>query len=189
MPLRIVLQSGLFAEATDQDVTVRDHLPVRALIHEICREFGLPGGSYDLVDDADQVLNAPTLEAAGVRQGATLRFREGVGQRTAVLRAPNGAAFTLRRRVALVGRPNEKAGLTADMLDADLSTLDTKRQVSRPHAKITQEKDGFWVECVSNVNHLRVNERDVGPHARVPLQPRDRLLLGGVQLVFDVVEV
>ena len=186
MPLRIVLHSDLFGSAKDQDVSIHENLPLGDLVREICREFNLPEGSYELVDDSESTITSQTLEEAGIRSGSIIQFRERPGQRTAVLPASDGTVFTLRRNGALIGRPNEKAGLYSSMLDADLSVLDKERQVSRPHAKITQEKDGFWIACVSEVNRIKVNDASVLPGSKIRLHSKDRLQLGGVQLVFEV---
>lgn len=82
----------------------------------------------------------------------------------------------------LIGRYDPVTELRPDI---DLTDLDTKRTVSRRHARVTHEKDGYFVtEEVGALNGTAVNETVLGSGERHPLGPDDRLRVGAVTLVF-----
>jgi pSer/pThr/pTyr-binding forkhead associated (FHA) protein len=96
--------------------------------------------------------------------------------------ADTGAEFELQD-TNVVGRFDRATGYTPEV---DLSTLDTKRTLSRRHASITRDADGWHVsEPKPTGNGTFVNDARVGAGARIKLSDGDRLRFGLVETVFS----
>ena len=68
----------------------------------------------------------------------------------------------------------------------DLSSLDTKRTLSRRHASITRDAGGWHLsEPKPTGNGTFVNDARVGAGARIKLSDGDRLRFGLVETVFS----
>jgi hypothetical protein len=185
MPLRIVIHSELFTDKPDQEVVIRDQLPVDSLIHEICREYNLSGRHYRLeLTDGRIPAAGQTLEQVGVKTGDTIHFRAGQVVTSAQLIAENGRPFALKKQAVLIGRPNPKKQLQAAMLDIDLTSLDPDHSSSRPHARITQAKGGYYVESLNENNLAYVNNVGVPAGVLQPLKSGDWLRFGKVKMQF-----
>jgi len=95
--------------------------------------------------------------------------------------ADTGAEFELQN-TNVVGRFDRGTGYTPEV---DLSTLDTKRTLSRRHASITRDADGWHLsEPKPTGNGTFVNDARVGAGARIKLSDGDRLRFGLVETVF-----
>jgi hypothetical protein len=96
--------------------------------------------------------------------------------------ADTGAAFELKD-TNVVGRFDRATGFTPEV---DLSSLDTKRTLSRRHASITRDGDGWHLsEPKPTGNGTFVNDARVGAGARIKLSDGDRLRFGLVETVFS----
>jgi hypothetical protein len=96
--------------------------------------------------------------------------------------ADTGAAFELKD-TNVVGRFDRATGFTPEV---DLSSLDTKRTLSRRHASITRDADGWHLsEPKPTGNGTFVNDARIGAGARVKLSDGDRLRFGLVETVFS----
>jgi hypothetical protein len=102
---------------------------------------------------------------------------------TARLRHPeSGTEFTLKD-ANVIGRFDRASGYTPEV---DLSALDTKRTLSRRHASITRDANGWHVsEPKPTGNGTFVNEARVGAGASIKLTDGDRVRFGVVETVFS----
>jgi len=200
MGIRLTIASDLFPDGAEQEVIVREHLPIHRLLAEITREYNLAEASYSLrFRDSDRPLNpGQTLEQVGVRTGMVLVFEIGQGEsgkspsdqsrQRAFLRADTGVTFNIARRPALIGRPDVKKQITASMLDVDLTALDPTKSSSRPHAQIAQREGVYYLESLRDDNLAYVNGAPVRVGAPHPLRAGDKLRFGAVTLEFHLKE-
>src|SRR5262245_39311440 len=94
----------------------------------------------------------------------------------------SGIAFDLKD-TNVVGRFDRSSGYAPEV---DLSALDTKRTLSRRHAAITRDADGWHLsEPKPTGNGTFVNDARVGAGARIKLSDGDRLRFGLVETVFS----
>ena len=117
-------------------------------------------------------------------------FFERTGARDGIFRlvADGGVEeFDLYRDTeTLVGRIDPVTGIRPDV---DLTNLDGPRSVSRRHAKIVREEDGFQVvEEIGTMNGTFVNGKRLATGAPTPLRDGDRLRFGLVDLTFRVTQ-
>lgn len=198
MAIHITLRSTLFTDSHEQEVRVRPDLTIRQLIAEIQREYKLSDDNYCLTLDSTStpLHEDKTLQQLGIRIGAVLEFRKGdsdgkkaSGNRgRALLRAPSGVIFELRRDPALIGRPNSHSRLSSEMLDVDLSALDPDRTSSRPHARISYIGTEYYVESLRNDNPTFVGEQPVAVGTQRRLASGEWLRFGVVRLQFLIEE-
>jgi hypothetical protein len=193
MGIRLTIVSDLFGE---EEIIARDHLPIHRLLAEIKREYNLVDEQYSLrFRDSDQPLNPDqTLEQAGVRTGMALVFEIGQGEsgkspsnpirQRAFLQSETGETFNIVRQPALIGRPDTKKQIMANMLDADLTALDPTKSSSRPHAQITQRDGVYYLESLRDDNLAYVNGVPVRVGNSHPLRAGDKLRFGAVTLEF-----
>ncbi|HLY28876.1 MAG TPA: FHA domain-containing protein [Aggregatilineales bacterium] len=104
----------------------------------------------------------------------------------AALIAPSGERFDLLHTRALIGRADAKLGYPSEALDADLTTLDPGKTVSRPHALIVYSNDEFTVRDLYSQRGLVLNGKRVSPSKAEVLQNGDMLMLGDVLLQFKL---
>lgn len=79
-----------------------------------------------------------------------------------------------------IGRIDPVTGILPGI---DLTTVDTNRSVSRRHAKIISQRDGWAVlEEVGTLNGTFVNEEKIQTGVPVPIRHGDRLRIGLVQM-------
>jgi CRP-like cAMP-binding protein len=96
--------------------------------------------------------------------------------------AESGLEFPLADKT-VVGRFDHTTGFTPEV---DLSTLDVKRTLSRRHAAIAKEADGWYLsEPKPTGNGTFVNDARVGAGARIKLSEGDRVRFGLVETVFN----
>jgi CRP-like cAMP-binding protein len=98
----------------------------------------------------------------------------------------SGMVFPLAdSRETTIGRMDPVTGIHPDI---DLTTVDTKRSISRRHARIRQEEDGSYVaiEDVGTMNGTYVNGTRLATGRPHPIKPGDQVVFGTVQTRFEV---
>ena len=85
---------------------------------------------------------------------------------------------------ALIGRADAKMGYPAEVLDADLTQLDEKRSVSRPHALIVYSSDEFTIRDLYSQRGVLINGVQMSPSKAEVLHDGDILGFGDVKLRF-----
>lgn len=104
---------------------------------------------------------------------------------SAVFANPAGrVVFQLRRTRALIGRADPERGIPAEMLDGDLSEIDTRRTVSRPHALVVFADDEFTIRDLYSQHGLYINGTRLSPNMAHPLQNGDTVRFGEIELRF-----
>lgn len=94
--------------------------------------------------------------------------------------ATGDAFFLSDAAETLIGRSDPVTGI---MPDIDLTPVDTNRSVSRRHAKIVRQGDGYAVlEEVGTVNGTFVNEQRIPTGVPVPIVNGDHLKIGLIQM-------
>jgi hypothetical protein len=97
----------------------------------------------------------------------------------------NGDIFVrLRHTRALIGRADPAIGYPPESLDADLTTLDPDRTVSRPHAMIVYSEGEFTVRDLYSPAGVFVNGMQISPSKTELIRNGDVLKFGSVQLRF-----
>jgi len=203
MPISLTLTSNLFTDSTDQNVMIRDDVPVYMLLAEVQREYRLQDSAYLLADFKTQrILSADqTLKQLGIGQGATLVFAvdnskvnmaQGVQNISAplrpLLRAEGGQVFAITQLPALIGRPNLQQQLKSEMLAVDLTPIDPRSTSSRPHARLSFDKGagGYCIESLRASNPVYVNDAALQPGNLQVLRAGDRLRFGSVNMSFEL---
>jgi hypothetical protein len=92
--------------------------------------------------------------------------------------------FQLKRTRALIGRADPEHGYPSDALDADLTDLDQRRTVSRPHALIAYADNQFTIRDLYSQHGVYVNGTRLSPNKAHPLQNGDVIKFGDVELRF-----
>lgn len=106
--------------------------------------------------------------------------REGVDRYRVVDIATGNAFYLADGHETTIGRSDPVTGI---MPDIDLTPVDTSRSVSRRHAKIVRQADGFAVlEEVGTVNGTFVNDQRIPTGVPVPIVHGDRLKIGLIQM-------
>ena len=93
------------------------------------------------------------------------------------------ARLFITQKSVVVGRSDPKRDY---MPDVDLSTLDTKRTVSRQHARIHFEETFFSIEDLKSRNKTRVGEQPLDPLKPELLQHGDVVHFGSVRMRFGI---
>jgi len=99
-----------------------------------------------------------------------------------------GSVFPLAdKKETMVGRVDPVTGIHPDI---DLTEVDTKRTISRRHARIRREDDGSFslVEDVGTMNGTFVNGMRLTAGRPYPIKPGDTVVFGTVQCRFDLDE-
>ncbi len=134
------------------------------------------------------------LEEAGGHKGD--RDESGVtdGPRSApdpnarLVEVASGMVFPLAdNRETTIGRIDPVTGIHPDV---DLTSVDSKRSISRRHARIRREEDGGYVvlEDVAAMNGTFVNGVRLTTGRALPLRPGDTVVFGTTQCRFEVDE-
>ncbi len=99
-----------------------------------------------------------------------------------------GMLFPLaEKKETTVGRIDPVTGINPDI---DLTPVDTKRSISRRHARIRREEDGTFnaIEDVGTMNGTFVNGVRLSPGQPVEVKPGDSIVFGTIQCLFEVDE-
>jgi pSer/pThr/pTyr-binding forkhead associated (FHA) protein len=111
-----------------------------------------------------------------------------VGARTAslvVLSPPPPATLQVPDRAELiVGRSDPQSNSYPDVDLGPYGGLELG--VSRRHFRLTRNGDQFYIEDLSSMNGTVVNGQRIPPHTLHPLRPGDRIVLGKMELGFEL---
>jgi serine/threonine-protein kinase len=114
-------------------------------------------------------------------------------QASQTLRIPGRARLLLgkseRKKVipiarfpAILGRADPRRQQKPDI---DLAPYDTKRSISRLHARIWYEGGFFYIEDLGSVNKTVLGELELTPYERQLLRRHDSIKLGLLQIIFE----
>lgn len=92
--------------------------------------------------------------------------------------------FQLKRTRALIGRADPDHGFPPESLDADLTEMDARRTVSRPHALIVYADGEFTIRDLYSQHGLFINGTRVAPNMAQALETGDVIKFGDVELRF-----
>jgi pSer/pThr/pTyr-binding forkhead associated (FHA) protein len=84
----------------------------------------------------------------------------------------------------IVGRSDPQSNSYPDVDLGPYGGLDLG--VSRRHFRLTRNGDQFYIEDLGSVNGTVINGQRIQAHALQPLRPGDRVLLGKMELVFEL---
>ncbi|MFW6198405.1 MAG: cyclic nucleotide-binding domain-containing protein, partial [Acidobacteriota bacterium] len=110
----------------------------------------------------------------------------GDGGPARLVHADSGAEFPLPGETAdvTIGRPDSATGHTPDV---DLGAIDSKRTLSRRHAKISRREDGFWLEEeIGTSNGTFVDGERVETGVPVRIEDGDEVRFGLVKMTFRI---
>lgn len=115
------------------------------------------------------------MEEEETELGRTVYLEESAGEKqTRRLYSPEGKIiFQLNTRSVILGKKREEA----DCILEDLS-------VSRVHARITEEEDGYYLEDLNSTNGTLKNGLRLQPYEKRKLEKGDEIGLGKVTLIF-----
>ena len=88
----------------------------------------------------------------------------------------------MKRMPVILGRADPRQQIKPDI---DLSPYDTKRSISRQHARIIHEGELFYIEDLQSVNKTWLGELELRPYERQLLRRHDRIQLGLLELIFE----
>jgi hypothetical protein len=202
----LTITSQLFDDP-EQEVSIRENLPIRTLIAEARSEFNLPDGNYTLaVQSSGKVLDAEkTLEQVGIQTGAVLMLtRERRMQQLApaaplsarqaitskaeafITEDSSGKNFEITFQPAIIGRMDANNPEHAELLAVDLGNLEGSKSVSRAHARITEQKGTYFVEPMAEHNPLYLEGSAVRFGEKRVLATGDKIRLGNFTLTFNI---
>lgn len=97
---------------------------------------------------------------------------------------PVAQRFAIKSNYVIVGRVDPKRGIAPEI---DLNSVDSQMTVSRQHARIRSENDGFTIEDLKSRNKTRLRGLTLAPLQPQPLRDGDVVHFGSVRMVFRVV--
>ena len=124
--------------------------------------------------DSDGLQTNQAQEEATLQTPGRARLLVGLSQRKKVI--------LLKRMPAILGRADPRQHVKPDI---DLSTYDTRRSISRQHARIIREGDLFYIEDLQSVNKTWLGELELRPYERQLLRRHDRIQLGLLEIIFE----
>jgi len=176
-------------------------VPSRALAAKIMRDLGRTvrtGETFNLFIETGhgdkRIRPTATLGQLGIVDGQHLRIkREGAGSAPeasgahAYLRTQSGDLLALESNLVIIGRRDPQYEVP---LDLDLAEHDPANAVSRRHACIGRSGENYYLLDLESTNGTRLNEEDIVPGKKVPLQDGDRIEFGlGVRVTFVTTKV
>jgi len=155
------------------EISVRLLRKLAARVERLERRLSTEGGEETLVAARPAVAAPVRPHAAPAR-----------GPRASLIVEGGGPVFPLVGEEILLGRYDP---VTEIQPEIDLTEIDTKRSVSRRHARMTL-RDGAWyvAEEVGALNGTFVNGTRLLPGRGAPLSPGDIVSAGMVRLIFRV---
>lgn len=91
--------------------------------------------------------------------------------------------FAIKSNYVIVGRVDPKRGITPEI---DLNSVDSQMTVSRQHARIRYDKNGFTIEDLKSRNKTRLRGLTLTPAQPQALRDGDVVHFGSVRMVFRV---
>lgn len=71
-----------------------------------------------------------------------------------------------------------------NIVDLDLTAIDTQLFSSRKHAEIVARFGDYFVKDLGSRNGTYINEKKIGVNEEVKLNHQDRIILGQIELIF-----
>ncbi len=214
IPVTVTIQFMRDGNKESRRVRLELDATVESAIQHLIRELGLlPDEAYQLVRQRQNLSESDKLYEAGVQEndilqlvafdsnatmmgkGASANILNRLGSKTnleplsikaALIALPSGNLFALRHTRAMIGRADPSVGYPADMLDADLTALDSERSVSRPHALIIYSGGAFTIRDMYSQSGVMLNGQRIPVNTAHPLRNGDRLKFGDVEMRFQV---
>ncbi len=167
--------------------------PMGSVACPVCGAAALPGEAF--CDNCGASLTGPAYPAHPASAPATTGAYPpthmpypAVGVRTAslvVLSPPPPATLQVPDRAELiVGRSDPQSNSYPDVDLGPYGGLELG--VSRRHFRLTRNGDQFYIEDLSSMNGTVVNGQRIPPHTLHPLRPGDRIVLGKMELGFEL---
>lgn len=190
-----------------KEINIRSNLVVANLITEIQDHFSLDGTLAIHMDKSDEPLSLNSrLNEAGVEEGGVLVCRQvqtDTGTQDAIalgerIPFPEGfkrvyledkrttTEFELEWQPAILGRWDHREPANNRLLAADLESLEELPTVSRHHACITLDDGKFFIEQLAARNPTFLDEVQLRPGRKYPLEAGAEIQMGRVALVFNV---
>lgn len=133
----------------------------------------LGSAALDMADEITHPLPSDDDEAT-LRTPGRARLLIGQSQRKKII--------PMKRMPVILGRADPRQQIKPDI---DLSPYDTKRSISRQHARIIHEGELFYIEDLQSVNKTWLGELELRPYERQLLRRHDRIQLGLLELIFE----
>ncbi len=133
-------------------------------------------GNTQTPSAVDPELDIPTgeLESQTLRIPGRARLLLGESERKKVI--------PIARFPAILGRADPHRQQKPDI---NLAPYDTKRSISRLHARIWYEAGLFYIEDLGSVNKTALGELELTPYERQLLRRHDSIKLGLLQIIFE----
>ena len=96
---------------------------------------------------------------------------------------PVAQRFAIKSNYIIIGRVDPKRGITPEI---DLNSIDSQMTVSRQHARIRSDKNGFTIEDLKSRNKTRLRGLTLTPLQPELLRDGDVVHFGSVRMVFRV---
>jgi hypothetical protein len=143
---------------------------MKRVAEPVSRPFRRGGTGPRFRDDGNSALTAPHRERAGRRTGLMLT---GIG--------PDGRPLRVELDAATLATSGDGycIGRHPELVD---TAIDDER-VSRRHARFTSDGATIHVEDLNSTAGTMVNRNPIDPFAPARLQPGDKVVLGGLELV------
>lgn len=88
----------------------------------------------------------------------------------------------LDRAESIVGREDPLSSVKPEI---DLAPYDAEAHgVSRRHVRLARSGNGYLLEDLGSVNLTYVNDQRLEPNRSIPLRDGDRIMMGGLRLIF-----
>lgn len=198
--IRMSITSELFVEKPQQNVEILGSVPVKTIIYEIMKEFGLKG-SYGLwFKSTKQELDLNrTLVEQNVGLGAELEFGKrttrlpaGASEITGTMRGffrveGDGRTFPLAWQPALIGRSTDAT--SASQLAVDLKDVDQTKSVSRQHAQVTENAGEYLIQRLADNNQLIVDGKTLARLSPMGIKSGSVIKVGNLTMTFELEEV
>lgn len=190
-----------------KEINIRGSLLVANLIAEIQDHFSLDGtlALHPEKDDNPLNLNSPINET-GIEEGGVLICKQvltDTGTEAAIARGeripfPEGfkriyiedkrttMEYDLAWHPAILGRWDHRNPSNNRLLAADLESLEELPTVSRHHVAITLDEGKFFVEQLAARNPTYLDEVQLKPGRKYPLEAGAEIQMGRVTLIFNV---
>ena len=171
-------------------------VPSQNLAPQIMRALGRtirPGETVELFIETGhgdkRIASNATLGELGIADGQRLRIKRSRGKAEtghpgahAYLRTRAGEMLPLISAYIIIGRRDPDSQTPVDL---DLAPHDPANAVSRRHACISREGENYFLLDFDSTNGTQLNDQDLVPGKKMPLQDGDRIEFGrGLRVTF-----
>ncbi len=210
LPLNIEFE-GSQTEAVK--VNVVRSLLVQELIQHVCQRYGVSSEHITIYQRSTDGTRRPlvlnrTLGHNDVPDHATLVLHKGQVDisPTQVLIQRNqpipfgstifvhiqveltGKQYGISWQPAIIGRRDLTQPERNKLLAVDLAGIPGANRISRHHACITRKSGQYYIESIHPQNPTYLNNRRLTPWQREPAQPGNRIRVGDIMLIFQLLE-